>query len=125
MPRVAVSHAPIEGKPGRSFAASSPGACVAQLGVDVCGVFQRVAVVCSAWVLASIFTCWCHWSQEAEAVLQSAMAGRGQDRLVDLDAPTMKQSVAWELALRVIHIREVGLHVIIQAAAIGTRLRRI
>jgi hypothetical protein len=42
-------------------------------------------------------------------VIQSAMAGRGQDRLVDVDAPTMKQSVAWELALRVIHIKEVSL----------------
>ena len=40
-------------------------------------------------------------------MIQSAMAGRGMDRLVDIDAPTMKQSVAWELALRVIHIREV------------------
>ena len=50
--------------------------------------------------------------QEAEAVIQSAMAGRGQDRLVDVDAPTMKQSVAWELALRVIHIREVSLRVV-------------
>lgn len=47
--------------------------------------------------------------QEAEAVIQSAMAGRGLDRLVDVDAPTMKQSVAWELALRAIHIREVRL----------------
>lgn len=35
------------------------------------------------------------------------MAGRGLDRVVEVDAPTMQQSVAWELALRAIHILEV------------------
>jgi hypothetical protein len=55
-----------------------------------------------------VHTAYGHCSQETEAVIQSAMAGRGMDRLVDIDAPTMKQSVAWELALRAIHIREVG-----------------
>jgi hypothetical protein len=60
--------------------------------------------------------------QEAEAVIQSAMAGRGQDRLVDVDAPTMKQSVAWELALRVIHIREVTTRAVISQLTWSARL---
>lgn len=59
-----------------------------------------------------------HCSQETEAVIQSAMAGRGMDRLVDIDAPTMKQSVAWELALRVIHIREVSSLVMVMQMAL-------
>ncbi len=45
--------------------------------------------------------------QEAEAIIQSAVAGRGLERMVEIDPPTMKQSVAWELAMRAIHIREV------------------
>ena len=60
-----------------------------------------------------------HCSQETEAVIQSAMAGRGMDRLVDIDAPTMKQSVAWELALRVIHIREVSSLVMVMRMAVA------
>lgn len=44
--------------------------------------------------------------KEAEAILCSAQAGRGHDRQVDVDVPNMRQSVAWELALRAIRIKE-------------------
>lgn len=54
-------------------------------------------------------------------MIQSAMAGRGMDRLVDIDAPAMKQSVAWELALRVIHIREVSSLVMVMHMAFNAR----
>jgi len=43
-----------------------------------------------------------------EAATLSASAGKGQDSVVDLDPPTMRQSVAWELALRTIRMKEVA-----------------
>lgn len=48
--------------------------------------------------------------QLGEAATLSASAGKGQDSVVDLDPPTMRQSVAWELALRTIRMKEVRFH---------------